>query len=1119
MTPWRYALRSLWQFRRSNTAVALGVATAAAVLTGALVVGDSVRGSLRDLTLQRLGRVDHAVVARQPFRAALADELVATEGFDARFDGAAPVLLLQASLTSRQDGQTRRANDVQIVGCDERFWAFDPRGDEQRGQGVRLTPAVAEELGAAAGDEIMLRLPTVEALPADSPLGEKTDTTVGRRMAIDGIIAAEGIARFSLAPTQLAPRTVFLPLERLQELLDQQGKANALLIAAEEPTDQPATVWLEQNLKPQLADYGLSVDTPRAGLLQLESNQLVLPEAVVDAARTVFADSEPQPVVTYLANSILVGDRSTPYSTVAGVDSVAGIGPLLGDDGEPIVLADDQVAINRWTADDLGAAIGDRVTIRYYRPESTHGELVEAEPVTLTLSAIVGLTDAEGEPTAAADPRLTPRLEGVTDAASINDWDLPFELVETIRTQDEDYWDDHSTTPKAFLSHALAERLWTTRWGTDSLLRVASDEPATAAGERLRAAINPKDLGLTPTPVKRQGLAAASGATPFDVLFLLFSMFLIASAVMLITLLFRLAIDSRAREVGLLAAIGFQESTTRHLLLREALVVAAIGSAVGVAAGVGYAWLMLYGLRTVWIDAVVTPFLELHATPRSLAIGLVAGVAIAWLTIRRTLGKVVAAPPRALLAGQSPGATAPTRHATRRGLWLRLVLLAGAIACGVAGAGLRGEAQAGAFFGSGALLLAAVVWSIHALLGRRGPTPAAFGMRHLVLRNISRNPGRTTLSLALTAAASFMILATGAFHLPPTDEGTGGFELVAEAAAPVHFDLGSPEGRLELGFSTKDEALIERFRVFPLRVHDGEDASCLNLYQTTQPRVLGAPPALVERGGFVWADSAAPDGQNPWDLLEAGPDAEGAYPVALDFNTAMYGLKLYGGVGSTLTIRDAADQPVTLRVVGLLKNSMLQGDLLLGEKNFLDLFPETAGSRFFLIESRDSADDRVVGELADLLEDRLSDNGLDAEPARERLAGFLAVQNTYLATFQSLGGLGLVLGAVGLAVAQMRNLSERRGELALMRSAGFTTGKLQWMVRSENVQVLFLGLVAGSLAAAVALAPVALSQGASLPWRSILGLMGAVLLTGTVTGYLASAAALRAPITPALRGD
>ena len=69
--------RSLIHFWKINVAVALGAAVATSVLTGALLVGDSVRGSLRDMTLERLGAIDHAVLGERFFREVLADEVAA----------------------------------------------------------------------------------------------------------------------------------------------------------------------------------------------------------------------------------------------------------------------------------------------------------------------------------------------------------------------------------------------------------------------------------------------------------------------------------------------------------------------------------------------------------------------------------------------------------------------------------------------------------------------------------------------------------------------------------------------------------------------------------------------------------------------------------------------------------------------------------------------------------------------------------------------------------------------------------------------------------------------------------------------------------------------------------
>ena len=1077
--------RGLWHYRRTHAPLAAGVAVATAVLVGALVVGDSVRGSLRGLTLERLGRIDVAIAPGAPFREALSEQVA----------GSAPLLSLPGSLSARKEGATRRANRVAAVGCDERFWALGQRRFVEGGsshEGIVLTEGLASELRVRVGDEVVLRVGAANALPADSPLGEKSDTTVSRRMPVAGVLADEGLARFGLRPSQAEPRNAFVPLAVMQELLESPGECN-LLVAAAPGEETP-------ELTPGLADYGLSLEEVRAGLWQLESERLVLTEQVASACERAFGAERLQPAATYLANTMRLGEKSVPYSTVAGVGRV----PVSGQR-----LADDEIVLNRWAADDLGAGVGDTLSLTYYEPESTHGELREAAPVSLKVAGVVDLVDGLGEPTEAADPRFTPRLEGVTDARSINDWDLPFELVEEIRQQDEDYWDDHSTTPKAFVSYGLAKRLWSTRWGDTSLVRIESDLAQEEIASRLLAEIDPQGMGFAWLPVKRQGLAAAAGSTPFDVLFLLFSMFLIASAAMLIVLLCRLAVDARGREIGLLGAVGWDQRRVRGQLLGELMRVAAIGAAAGVVLGVGYAALLLWALRTVWIDAVVTPFLTLHVSPVSPLAGALGGVLVGWLTARRVATQASKTPPRRMLAGGEPEVESKA-SAGRISRGIALLSLVGAGMALMAGGSLRGEAAAGAFFAAGGLLLVAGLLGVRGLLvsAREGERMSLLG---LARRNIARRPGRSLLTIGLVSSASFLILATSAFRLPPTEEGTGGFQLVAESDQPIHFDLNTESGRIELGLGRRDEELLSGASVYGLRVEPGEDASCRNLYQAQQPRVLGLTERLVARGGFEWAESREGFAGNPWRALQQ-PAESGAIPVVIDFNTAVYALKLYGGVGSRLTIRDEAGQPVELEVVGLLKNSLLQGDLLMSEENLLRVFPSAAGYGYFLIESEGDAQ-----VLMERLEDRLSDYGFDAQDAADRLAGFLAVQNTYLSTFQALGALGLLLGAVGLAVAQVRNLAERRGELALLRAAGFGKSRLRRMVLLENLGLLVGGLLLGAVAAGAALAP--LAADARPPWGAVLLLLGATAAVGLIAGRLATARALAAPITSALRGD
>ena len=505
MSAFTFILASLRHHWRSHTAVALGVAVATAVLTGALLVGDSVRSSLRDLTLERLGGIEQVLVAPNYFRARLTEELDSAE--------ALPAILLNGTLTHGSSKKQRRANQISVLSITNDFWllgeslAPDPLADNE----VYLTEAIASELKVAPGDEIILRISKLSSIPSDSTLGEKNDPSISRRFKLKAILPSEGLARFSMRPSQHPPRNAFVAIGALQEMLDEPERANAILVAG--PVDH-------RGFSPTLSDYGIAI-TEKNNFVQITSENLVLPDGVVAAAKKTFQESNLQPAVTYLANTIQSGDSKISYSTVTGIDPVAELGPLNE------VLQDNEIALNRWAADDLGAKVSDEITLTYYEPESTHGQLREASPIKFQLKAIVELEDESGNPTSANDPSFTPELPGVTDEQSIGDWDLPFELVEPIRDEDEEYWDDYSTTPKAFISLATAQRLWQSRWGTISLLRIPTTGNLTAeqAGKKLAAAIDPADLGFTWIPVKEQGLQASAGTAPFDALFLGFSFF------------------------------------------------------------------------------------------------------------------------------------------------------------------------------------------------------------------------------------------------------------------------------------------------------------------------------------------------------------------------------------------------------------------------------------------------------------------------------------------------------------------------------------------------------------------------------------------------------------------
>jgi ABC-type lipoprotein release transport system permease subunit len=264
MTPRRLLLRSLRHHRGIFLAVALGVAVGTAVLAGALIVGDSVRGSLRSLTLDRLGKIDHALVADRYFREGLADDLTASQSFSPAFDKAVPGILLRGSVEAAESGS--RASSVNLIGTDERFWSLFADPEKLPGpREVLINESLAREVGAGVGDAVLLRFQTDTLVPSESVMGRKSDNVRTLRLTVIAVLENRGAGRFGLSPSQQLPYNAFVSLRALQRAVEQPGRANALFVSeragaeAPRPSSGDGTTALAGILheKLQLADLNL----------------------------------------------------------------------------------------------------------------------------------------------------------------------------------------------------------------------------------------------------------------------------------------------------------------------------------------------------------------------------------------------------------------------------------------------------------------------------------------------------------------------------------------------------------------------------------------------------------------------------------------------------------------------------------------------------------------------------------------------------------------------------------------------------------------------------------------------------------------------------------------------
>ena len=1146
------------RFRKGVTlAIAVGVATATAVIVGALLVGDSMRGSLRALTIERLGTIEAVLAPGQFFPI----ESVSLRG-DADSATRTSVILFHGGSVERKTDRDhiRRIGGVQILGIDANFWDFDVTGIdpdiELDDDSVLLNQSAADELSVVVGDTVTLRLPVEAAVPADSPLGKREIESEGLpRMTVIAIVPDRGLGRFSLSPSQASPKTVFVSRELVAEVLDREGQANAMLFDQAIPPDAinlslESLGWkLDRVSRDDVIDY-----------VSLTSDSLLLPEAAVERINASLPIGDVTPVMTYLANAIesVDGDKddsfSVPYSTISAIEN----GSTLelnyattsdsNDDAIPIVL-------NDWAAERLAVEVGSKVQVFYFEPEVEKGREIERS-FDATVSQIVPITEPskpyrrnraavyDTPITPYNDPALTPEVPGVTDQDSISDWDLPFQLERKIAREDDRYWNEHRLTPKAFIPLSAGRKYFGSRFGQTTGLRIDAKYELPKLENKILSAITPirESLGWMPRHIRSQQLAASSGTTPFDGLFLALSMFVILAAVMLIALLLRLGMLQRIGEIGTLLAVGFSPGRVMKSVLSETAIITAMGVVAGVVGGFAYAAFVLWALKSWWVGAVTVPFLQFHASTFSVVLGGVIGWLVCMVTAIITLRFIMRLDPAALLGGRRT----LKNQSARNGMgWGKAhvaiaVLILSAIMAAIMGARGAGQQAAGGFVGAGMLLLLAALLAV--FLRLKNAAPIQSGLYSLASANARRSPLRSTLSIGLVATAAFLILSITAFRMSPTREGTGDFDLIAESGTPIARDFTDAEVRENL--LGRDANVLEGATVVACRMKSGDDASCNNLYQASRPTVLGVPANVDdEMQAFGWASSAASDDAKTWSLLEeaASGNSDDPIPVVIDQNTAMWSLQMTGGIGQVKSFdygsgnggsgnggsgnggsgnggsdSEGSGNEIAFKVVGLLAGSVLQGKLLIGEKNFESTFKNESGYRYFLIRNEN---DQSLENVSDALESRLVDVGMDVQPADRVLAGMLAVQNTYLRTFQSLGALGLLLGTIGLAVAQLRSVLERKNELAVMRAIGFTRQRLSGLVLGENLYLLLMGMGCGVVTAVLAVLPYALLKGASLPIAEPLWILAGILAFGMLAGLIAVWKVLTLPLLESLRAE
>jgi len=1112
----RRGLRWHW---RIHATVALGAATATGVLVGALLAGESVTYSLRHFALMRLGRITHAMVARDRLFAA---NWAAAFTNDTQ-TAAAALLLSGVAIVQPPDGSDgRQINRVQVLGVDSSFWNLAPAGGTTVDAGtVAINAKLAQALGVAVGDSIGLRIAKPTLMPRNAPLASRKESLAQRTaLRVAAIVPDNGLGNFGLQAAQIAPYNAFVNRAWLQALVALEGRANLLLVAAAPATspadgDDPAGAALDARLTESwaLARVGMDiVADAEVGIAQFVSERVFLDPA---AGRAALAEGGVG-ALAYLVNSlssVVTPTNRTPYSFVTACQ------PHDRPELSPASahMRDDEILLSAWTAKQLALSTGDWCRVTYTRLTGDGG--FAAATNTFRVRGILAMDRLQ------AERRLMPDFPGLTDVESCREWDIGMPMDASLLRDpaNEAYWKTYGATPKAIVTLAAGQAMWANRFGNLTAVRYPlQGNRKTELAARIAGAVAPSAIGLFFMPLRAHAIAAVENATDLGGYFLGMSGFLIAAALMLTGLLFVFGMQRRADEAGVLLSVGWRPRRVAALFLMEGVVVASIGASVGCGVGIGYTGLLIAGLSHPWGAAVAHSAIRFHVAPGTVVQGLLAGAIAALAPLALTVWHVARHPARDLLQGGWSRADggAPTRAGWRLPL--------GASACASAALGMAAWAGithtrhiAYVFFGAGALLLCAgmglaaiLVRRLGVILARR-LTVAAMGMR-----NAARRRGRSLTAVGLLACGTFMVVAVSSMqenladHAHARWSGSGGFALFAESTIPVPDPLDSPQTRAR--FRMQRYPALADIPLVSIKVRDGDDASCLNLNQARAPRLLGVHPAdfIAQR---AFADEGDVDAL--WSLFDIPLPPDTVPGLVGDSDTAMWTLKRRTGprLGDSIAYTDEHGRPFNVKLVGKLpmRLSVFQGAILIARRDFNARYPSEFGYRMFLAAPSPAAAQATQAALQRCFEQV----GLEVTPTLQRLQAFYSVEATYLAMFLVLGGLGLLLGSVGMGIVVLRNVLERRGELATLRCLGFTPGQIGLLVMAEHWLLLIAGLLIGSVASLVAIWPNLHAPGVKLPYVTLSAILTGIMVVGIGWIALAARLATRGNLTGTLRAE
>jgi len=564
--------------------------------------------------------------------------------------------------------------------------------------------------------------------------------------------------------------------------------------------------------------------------------------------------------------------------------------------------------------------------------------------------------------------------------------------------------------------------------------------------------LHPAMFGIQLTHPRETAFQAARNGVDFSSLFLSLGFFIILSAVLLMLVPLSEMLQQRKDEITLMYSLGYTSKRMSRLYWLESFPAVLWSSVAGVAAGLIYTWFVLFLLGTVWKGATHTEGFMVYPHIQTILIGLLTGILLSVCLLRIALVRSL---------------KSTVRHhkrkpfATRTKLILAVLLsLIVVLTVSINSAFIQSAVLfvlvGISFLGATALWGDYMICHNRTLLHHKPLTETG-----IVFAVLFAGRKQTMLSFFSLSMGVFIVFSVGLNRKGFADStqittGTGGYSLWCESAVPVYHNLSTSLGREKLAMTElpADAEVLQFFR------YGADDASCLNLNKVSTPTVLGVDMEQLSRSHFMINRMMGENGENLFEAFRYRTDS--VYPALVDETVLTWGLSLK--LGDTIVYKGSNGKNAVLCLTGTLHNSIFQGNILIDNNLFAEIWDEITGSEVMLVKVNEAETENVKM----LISQALSNYGVNVMTANDRLKMFHSVTDTYLTIFLMLGSVGLLLGIMSFVIVVRKNLVSRRQEIHVYRSLGFSDQRIANFLYVENSIVPLYAIGTGFIGAFLA---------------------------------------------------